>query len=46
MIFIFLFLQRADITFGIEQTARLLARLDPKKEGSINYKYVSFNVIS
>ncbi|CAH3183572.1 unnamed protein product [Porites lobata] len=39
-------LKRADITFGIEQTARLLARLDPKKEGSINYKYVTFELIS
>ena len=44
--FYVLFLQRADITFGIEQTARLLARLDPKKEGSINYKYVTFELIS
>ena len=43
--FYVLFLQRADITFGIEQTARLLARLDPKKEGSINYKYVTFELI-
>lgn len=44
--FYVLFLQRADITFGIEQTARLLARLDPKKEDSINYKYVTFELIS
>lgn len=30
-------LKKADIEFGIEQTARLLTRLDPKKEGFINY---------
>ena len=30
-------LQKAGIEFGIELTARLLTRLDPKKEGFINY---------
>jgi len=30
-------LKKAGIEFGIEQTARLLTRLDPRKEGLINY---------
>lgn len=30
-------LKKAGIEFGIEQTARLLTRLDPRKEGFINY---------
>lgn len=30
-------LQKAGIEFGMEQTARLLTRLDPRKEGFINY---------
>ena len=34
---IYFLLQKAGIEFGMEQTARLLTRLDPKKEGFINY---------
>jgi len=30
-------LQKAGIDFGMEQTARLLTRLDPKQAGFINY---------
>ena len=30
-------LQKAGIEFGMEQTARLLTRLDPRKDGFINY---------
>lgn len=31
------FLQKAGIELGVEQIARLLTRLDPRKEGFINY---------